>query len=115
MAAPCPLTSPGSHDEGGGEGGGERWPSTGGARPAGGAWRPAVALAVLSGLLGAVIPGAAGRAAADRHRLRALPGCQPGQRRVVNVSGRLPGLSLTAPITMISRCPGSGPTPPISA
>ena len=70
------------------------------------AWRPAAALAVLIGLLGAVILGAL----AGAQRTATAYGRYLDASRVsdvfVNVSGRLPGLSLTAPITMISALPG---------
>jgi ABC-type lipoprotein release transport system permease subunit len=70
------------------------------------AWRPAAALAVLIGLLGAVILGAL----AGAQRTATAYGRYLAASRVsdvfVNVSGRLPGLSLTAPITAISGLPG---------
>jgi hypothetical protein len=70
------------------------------------AWRPAAALAVLIGLLGAVILGSL----AGAQRTATAYGRYLDASRVsdvfVNVSGRLPGLSLTAPITMISALPG---------
>ena len=70
------------------------------------AWRPAAALAVLIGLLGAVILGAL----AGAERTATAYGRYLTASRVsdvfVNVSGRLPGLSLTAPVTLISGLPG---------
>jgi FtsX-like permease family len=69
-------------------------------------WRPAAALAVLIGLLGAVALGAL----AGAQRTSTAYGRYLSASRVsdafVNVSGRLPGLSLTAPITLISDLPG---------
>jgi hypothetical protein len=69
-------------------------------------WRPAAALAVLIGLLGAVALGAL----AGAQRTSTAYGRYLNASRVsdafVNVSGRLPGLSLTAPITLISDLPG---------
>ena len=70
------------------------------------AWRPAAALAVLIGLLGAVILGAL----AGAQRTATAYGRYLAASRVsdvfVNVSGRLPGLSLTDPITAIATLPG---------
>ena len=70
------------------------------------AWRPAAAVAVLIGLLGAVILGAL----AGAQQTATAYGRYLDASRVsdvfVNVSGRLPGLSLTAPITLISGLPG---------
>ncbi|HEY2240235.1 MAG TPA: ABC transporter permease [Streptosporangiaceae bacterium] len=78
------------------------WWRAAGRRP----WRQAAALAVLIGLLGAVILGAlagAQRTATAYGRYLVASGVSDV---FVNVSGRLPGLSLTAPITMISALPG---------
>jgi hypothetical protein len=69
-------------------------------------WRQAASLAVLIGLLGAVLLGAL----AGAQRTVTAYGRYLAASRVsdvfVNVSGRLPGMSLTAPITLISSLPG---------
>ena len=81
-----------------------RWPAGGPLCAA--SWRQATALALIAGLLGGVALGAAAGARRTASAYSRYLTSINASDAFVNVPGRLPGMSATQPITLISSLPG---------